>query len=162
MQLYDYHVWANEKVFEHLKKLPREIFRQEIQSVFPSVFNALVHIYRVDNTWLLVMSGRFDEIVPSIDRITEETNGKSVEELETKFILLSERYKAFFSTIDMEAVSSYTHPRFGTLNARYCDIVQHVVNHGTYHRGNITAMLRLLGHPGTPTDYVFYLYDLNA
>ncbi|MFC0332820.1 DinB family protein [Paenibacillus sepulcri] len=29
-----------------------------------------------------------------------------------------------------------------------------LVNHGTYHRGNITAILRQLGHPGTPTDYV--------
>ncbi|MEH7531611.1 DinB family protein, partial [Priestia megaterium] len=32
-------------------------------------------------------------------------------------------------------------------------------NHGTYHRGNITAMLRQLGHPGVMTDYVLYLYE---
>ncbi|ADG05297.1 DinB family protein [Kyrpidia tusciae] len=161
LQLYDYHVWANEKVFRHLKELPKEIVHKEIPSVFPSLFDALVHMYRVDNTWLLAMSGRLDEIVPSADRIAEETKGKGVGELQTMFIQLSERYKAFLGTVDLEAVSSYTHPRYGTLNARYGDIVQHVVNHGTYHRGNITAMLRQLGYAGTPTDYVFYLYDVK-
>ncbi|MEK3724277.1 DinB family protein [Paenibacillus sp. FSL H8-0034] len=44
------------------------------------------------------------------------------------------------------------------LNVPLVELVQHVVNHGTYHRGNITAMLRQLGHKGVPTDYIFYLY----
>lgn len=161
LQLYDYHLWANEKVFQRLKELPKEIFRKEIPSVFPSLFDVLVHMYRVDNTWLLAMSGRLDEIVPAAGRIAEETKGKGIEELETMFIQLSAQYRAFLGTVDMEAVSSFTHPRFGTLNARYGDIVQHVVNHGTYHRGNITAMLRQLGYPGAPTDYVFYLYEVK-
>ncbi|WP_313897918.1 DinB family protein [Brevibacillus sp. FSL L8-0520] len=39
--------------------------------------------------------------------------------------------------------------------------MQHVVNHGTYHRGNIAAMLRQQGYAGVPTDYVFYLYELS-
>ncbi|WP_379865959.1 DinB family protein [Laceyella putida] len=38
------------------------------------------------------------------------------------------------------------------------ELVQHVVNHGTYHRGNITAMLRQLDNKGTFTDFIFYLY----
>ena len=51
------------------------------------------------------------------------------------------------------------HPKLGTLESTYADIILHVVNHGTYHRGNVTAMLRQLGHPGVPTDYVYYLYE---
>ncbi len=162
LQLYDYHVWANERVFNHLEDLPRDIVRKEVQSVFSSLFDVLVHLYRVDNVWLLAMSGKFDEIAPTVGRIMEETRDIGLEELESMFNRLYERYRAFFGTIDMEAVTSYDHPHYGTLNARYCDIVQHVVNHGTYHRGNITAMLRQMGHPGAATDYVFYLYHLNS
>ena len=38
------------------------------------------------------------------------------------------------------------------------DMILHVVNHGTYHRGNITAMLRQMGYASVPTDYGIYLY----
>ncbi|MEY9869279.1 putative damage-inducible protein DinB [Peribacillus sp. B2I2] len=34
----------------------------------------------------------------------------------------------------------------------------HVVNHGTYHRGNITAMLRQMGYASISTDYGLYLF----
>jgi uncharacterized damage-inducible protein DinB len=37
-------------------------------------------------------------------------------------------------------------------------MILHVVNHGTYHRGNITAMLRQMGYASVPTDYGIYLY----
>ena len=51
------------------------------------------------------------------------------------------------------------HPKLGTLESTYADTILHVVNHGTYHRGNVTAMLRQLGHSGVPTDYMYYLYE---
>lgn len=37
LELYDYHVWANKKFFERLKELPKDIYDQEIQSVFSSI-----------------------------------------------------------------------------------------------------------------------------
>ncbi|UFJ42599.1 hypothetical protein LOK74_08945 [Brevibacillus humidisoli] len=43
----------------------------------------------------------------------------------------------------------------------YSEVVQHVVNHGTYHCGNLTAMLRQMGYAGVPTDCEFFLFDQN-
>ncbi|MFM1654158.1 DinB family protein [Brevibacillus sp. B_LB10_24] len=163
LELYDYHLWANQKVFQHLKELPQEVLHQEIQSVFPTLFAALVHIYRVENVWLLGMSSAsYEEIVAVNNRITEETEGKSLEEIEQLFAGIADRYQSFFADKDLDAVKAYPHPQFGTLMASYADIIQHLVNHGTYHRGNITAMLRQLGYAGVPTDYVFYLYERNS
>jgi uncharacterized damage-inducible protein DinB len=162
LQQYDYHIWANAKVCNHLKGLPQGVVEQEIQSVFPSIYQALVHIYKIDIVWLSTMSGDSFEVVrDKVTRLTEETQGKSVEELETLYAALAERFKAFFNEQDMDVVASYPHPQYGILRASYADIVQHIVNHGTYHRGNITAMLRQLGYKGVPTDYAFYLYTLN-
>ncbi|MEJ8545794.1 DinB family protein [Brevibacillus borstelensis] len=162
-QLYEYHVWANERIFQHLKELPQEAYRQEIQSVFPSVFSALVHIYTVDHVWLYAMASEsFEKIREAVGRIPEETEGKSVEELEQLFRAVSDKYRQFLDSLpDLNAVNAYRHPQYGTLEARHSDILQHVVNHGTYHRGNIAAMLRQQGYPGAPTDYVFYLYELS-
>ncbi|MEC2456617.1 DinB family protein, partial [Bacillus cereus] len=44
------------------------------------------------------------------------------------------------------------------LETSILELVQHVVNHGTYHRGNITAMIRQLGHSSTMMDFVLYLH----
>ncbi len=45
------------------------------------------------------------------------------------------------------------------MNFISCGILNHVVNHGTYHRGNVTAMLRQQGYAGVATDYLFFLMD---
>lgn len=56
-QQYDYHVWANGKVFAGLKALPEELSFEQIQSIFPSVADALNHIYMMDEMWLVIMKG---------------------------------------------------------------------------------------------------------
>ncbi|WP_282937938.1 DinB family protein [Paenibacillus sp. RC67] len=162
IQLYQYHVWANEKVFNHLKELPRETYDAVVQSVFPSISEALIHIYRIDTMWLGAMSGEsYEKMVAGIQRVLEETKGIGLENLQTLYQQAAEQFEAFFANEDMDAVKPYPHPQYGTLNASYADIVQHLVNHGTYHRGNITAMLRQQGQRGIPTDYAFYLYEIR-
>lgn len=57
LQLYGYHQWANNRFFDHLEELPDEVYEKEIQSVFSSIAEVIVHIYRTDGMWLSVMSG---------------------------------------------------------------------------------------------------------
>ncbi|MGP4106795.1 DinB family protein [Virgibacillus sp. L01] len=164
LQLYDYHVWANNKFFGRLKELPEEIYSQEIQSVFPSIAETLSHIYITDTIWIGAMhEGNFDQIQSSVVKAAEATKGKNLEELEVMFTELSERYKEFLnSEDDLDRPMAPEHPHFGQLETQLSDLVQHVVNHGTYHRGNLAAMIRQLGHPSVPTDYIHFLYEKNA
>lgn len=164
LQLYDYHVWANQRVFEHLKELPKDIYHKEIQSVFSSISEVVAHIYATDTIWLWVMSGdSFDEIAKLRTQLKESTKGKGIDEMQRMFFNLSERYKAFFDRQEnLDQSISPEHPAFGRLETNFFELVQHVVNHGTYHRGNITAMLRQLGYSGVMTDYVVYLYAMNT
>ncbi|MGM7721675.1 DinB family protein [Metabacillus sp. Hm71] len=163
LQLYDYHVWANQRIFEYLKELPQDIYRKEIQSVFSSISEVLVHIYIADTIWLNVMSGiSFDKAELRV-QLREKTKGKSIEEMETMYFNLSEQFAEFFDRQgNLDQATFYEHPHFGRLETNFFELVQHVVNHGTYHRGNITAMLRQLGYPGVMTDYVVYLYAMNT
>nr|WP_239497935.1 DinB family protein [Bacillus velezensis] len=48
LKLYDYHLWANQQIFTRLKELPEDVYRKEIQSVFPSIAGVLTHVYTVD------------------------------------------------------------------------------------------------------------------
>ncbi|MEH7475762.1 DinB family protein [Priestia megaterium] len=161
LELYDYHVWANQKIFDRLKELSEDIYEKEIQSVFPSISKVMAHIYVADNIWLDFMSGgKFDEVYTLADQLREQMETKRIEEVETMFFDLSDQYKTFLDRQEDMEKAIVLETRFaGRLETRLSDLVQHVVNHGTYHRGNITAMLRQLGHPGVMTDYVLYLYE---
>ena len=71
---------------------------------------------------------------------------------------MANQYKDFLITIqDVNAVFVIENPYAGALETSILELV-HVVNHGTYHRGNITAMIRQLGHSSTMMDFVLYLH----
>ncbi|NEW07248.1 damage-inducible protein DinB [Paenibacillus sp. SYP-B3998] len=161
---YEYHVWANTRVFQHLSKLPQGVLLQEISNVFPTIYEGLVHIFRVDTVWLAAMNNfTYEQTKTLLGEINEKTTGKNLEQLEAEYLNLAEQYRNFLSSdADMKIVKEYPHPMHGVLRASTEELVQHVVNHGTYHRGNLTSMLRQLGHAGEPSDYVLYLYEING
>lgn len=166
LQQFDYHVWANQKVCEYLQELSEEVYRKEIVSVFPTIYDAMVHIYVIDRGWLSFFTAGgvtdmsveyLERLKVSIDSMVAETKGKRIEELGQMMNELAGRFRIF---IEQHEDIQAEYPS-GAYKARFMDYIQHIVNHGTYHRGNVTAMLRQLEHPGTPTDYGFYLYTLK-
>ncbi|WP_028545703.1 DinB family protein [Paenibacillus taiwanensis] len=163
-KLYRYHVWANEKLIKHLKAIPDTIWTEQVQSVFPSIRETLLHIYSVDHVWLLTISNdtiNIDEMIIEVGRLRTEAQAWDIEQLEAQFHTLAGRYTDFMEQqADLDEAKQISHPHYGTLDTSYSDLIQHVVNHGTYHRGNVTAMLRQLGQAGTSTDYILYLYEL--
>ncbi|MGF7533775.1 DinB family protein [Bacillus mexicanus] len=161
-QLYDYHTWANERMFNHIENLPEETVYQEVESVFSSVSNVLLHMCRADYFWLNVLSGAaYQEIIDGAGKF--ESANSNMEAIKQQASKLQSQYLDFFSRhTDLEQTFSMQHPKLGTMELTFTDIIFHIVNHGTYHRGNVTAMLRQLGYTGVPTDYVFYLYEKKA
>ena len=161
LQQYNYHQWANKRFFEHLQSLPDVVYNQEIQSIFSSISEVIIHIYRVDAMWLSVMSGDpFKETMAKIKQIKERSTNKGLDQMQTLYTELADKYRHFIDGVDdLNAVITVEHPQYGALETSISQLVQHVVNHGTYHRGNITAMLRQQGYAGVPTDYVHYLYE---
>ncbi|PEE41418.1 DinB family protein [Bacillus pseudomycoides] len=158
---FDYHVWANKRIFERLKELPKDVYNQEVQSVFPSIAKALAHIYMVDCVWLNVLIGKsMAEAIQIGEQLQEQVETKTMNELERMFFDIAQQYKVFLGEQkDIDKVIVINNPYAGGLETSVSELVQHVVNHGTYHRGNITAMLRQLGHSATMTDFVLYLHS---
>jgi uncharacterized damage-inducible protein DinB len=161
IEMYDYHVWANKTMFNRLKEIPQDIYVKEIQSVFTSISKAMPHIYMTDHCWLDILSGKsMNEAMAFANQLKEKTETKTIEELETMYFELSERYKAFFNQQeDMEKVIVLDNPYAGIRETSFSEIVLQVVNHATYHRGNITAMLRQMGHASVMTEYALFWYS---
>ncbi|MFB9276653.1 DinB family protein [Cohnella cellulosilytica] len=160
-QLYEYHVWANDRLFDHLEQLPEEAFHKEVTSVFPSVSQTLAHLYLFDQLYRSVLAEIPNaDIFPKLPIWTEEAQGQSVDGMRQLFAGVAEQFRHLLAhTPDPDKAMTIEHPKYGSLDTHFSEILRHVVNHGTYHRGNVTAMLRQQGYAGVPTDYMFYLLE---
>src|SRR5690606_17376604 len=161
LQRYRYNTWANNRILNHLKSLPDQVYNKEIDSVFSSIHEVIVHIYKVDGMWLSVMSGdNFDQTMEAINHLDQKSKGTSLHEMIALYEEVAHNYLACIRSLkDPEQQITIYHPSYGEMTTEGRQLVAHVVSHGTYHRGNITAMLRQQGYPGIPTDYIFYLYE---
>ncbi len=160
---YKYHQWANNRILERLKELPGELYSQSMKSVFSSIQEVIIHIYQTDGMWLSVMSGDdFSQTMEIINKQKEKSAGQSLEQMNRLYLEMNQSYETFLHEHDdLDKTLKIHHPKYGELETSVTEMVKHVVNHGTYHRGNIAAMIRQQGHPGVSTDYIFYLYDIT-
>jgi uncharacterized damage-inducible protein DinB len=160
VDMYDFHIWANQTMLQRLKEIPEDICRKEIPSVFPSISKVMPHIYMTDCIWLDVLLGKsLGEALADHNQQKEWIESKSLEELDAMFVESSKRFHAFFNQQEsMEKTLVLDNPYAGIRETSYSEIVLQVVNHGTYHRGNITAMLRQLGYPSVMTEYALFWY----
>ncbi|MFM1654683.1 DinB family protein [Brevibacillus sp. B_LB10_24] len=159
--MYDYHVWANKRMFARLKELPPAVYKQEVQSIFSSIAKAMAHIYMVDDNWLQVLSGTsMREALAFWQQHQDEAEAKTIEELEAMYSDLADRYRAFFrQQADLEKAIVLDNPYAWIRDTRLSEIIMQVVNHGTYHRGNVSAMLRQMGHASVMTEYALFWYQ---
>jgi len=157
LTMYDYHVWANQTLFNRLKELSDDVFHQEMKSVFPSISKVVSHMYIVDQLWFQIISGKD---MPEALEVEKETGeGKGIEEMDRLFNELAKKCKTFLSQQEDFEKSRVLHiPWEGKTEASLAEMVFHLVTHATYHRGNITAMLRQVGHASVTTDYTRYWY----
>jgi uncharacterized damage-inducible protein DinB len=158
-QLYGYHVWANDRLFAHLEQLPKEAFLGEVTSVFPSVAQTFGHMYKFEQLFMHVLAKVPNEdIFPKLSVWEGEARVSTVDEMRRLFAGVAESFRDLLKrTPDPDKAMTIEHPQYGSLDTHFSEILRHVVNHGTYHRGNIAAMLRQQGYAGVPTDYMFYL-----
>ncbi|MCM3629694.1 DinB family protein [Paenibacillus glycanilyticus] len=159
-EMFNYHAWANQTILGRIKELPTAVLHQEVKSSFPTIAHGLNHIYAVDKMWYLVLTGAdmgeaLQECIPLNGRVLE-----TADEYVHLFAELAEQFGEWLShTPDLERTITLNNPYAGIRETRLSEIVLHVANHGSYHRGNVSTMLRQLGHASTMNDYAFFWYQ---
>lgn len=163
VEMYNYHTWANQTILNRINELPSSVLSQEVNSSFPTIAHALSHIYTVDKMWYMILTGTdMREALPACIPLNEKILN-SVEEYAEIYAKLSEQYRETFrSQADLEQTILLDNPFAGIRQIRLSEIVLHVVNHGTYHRGNLSTMLRQLGHASAMHDYALFWYQKPA
>ncbi len=141
--LADYNVWANEIVHSWLDALSDEQWTQNIVSSFSSLAKTALHTAGGETLWLDILN-KVNEPVPLIDIMKGEKK-----EVQDAWKKSSAGLKLFIENFDehkLKDVLKYKRVADGKFyELEYFQIFAHVVNHSTYHRGQIVTMLRQVG-----------------
>jgi uncharacterized damage-inducible protein DinB len=157
--LYEYNSWANHRTLEVCSALSDEQFTRDLHSSFPSVRDTLVHLCFVEWIWLERWHGRSPASFPSAaDYPNLGSLRRRWEEIERDLT----DYIASLQPEDLTRVIHHKTMKGDAQSAPHWQMLQHVVNHQTYHRGQITTMLRQLGAKAISTDMIFFYRDRAA
>jgi len=147
-----YSRWASRKLVDAAGELSPENRTRPMGVSHESLQKTLGHIYAADQVWY---SRTVDSSVPLPalgQEYTMETLTGDWSELQKKW----EAWSDSLSDGDLERIAAYK-LRDGTSGqAAVWQVVMHVVNHGTLHRGQVVAMMRQLGAKPPATDLIFY------
>ena len=153
--LLDYHYWARDRVFEALESLTPEQFSRPIESSFPSIRETLVHLYGADWIW----RSRWDGISPR--GLPDAAGFPDLDSIRAAWQIEEQRVRATLDRLGEDGILKPIEYRgfSGPPQAQpFWQMVQHLVNHGSYHRGQLTTMLRQVGAkpPKDPGLMAFY------
>lgn len=149
LTLYTYNAWANERVFDAVEPLASEQFLRDLGNSFPSVRDTVAHILGAEWIWLRRWLGDSPTALPSA------ANHPTVASLRDRFATIERERRPFLGGLTDARLAEPLHYRdiAGKPSALVLvQSLQHVVNHGTYHRGQVITLLRQLGAKPVSTD----------
>ena len=154
-----FNTWANTQTANVLKEVNDEIYFRENKSSFPSISKTILHMHGAQVVWLKRLQG-------------ESLSGFPVAEFEKdkfatldRFIQSSRELEEFVASRDEDFLNSeyaYKNLKGDPFTDPVMDTLFHVVNHSTYHRGQVITMLREAGVTQVvSTDLIHYLRSLK-
>ena len=152
--LYAFNSWANRRLLESLQTLSHEEFARDLGSSHGGIHGTLIHAMGAEDIWLRRWKGES----PSRFYGTAEfpTLGAVAGHWGAVDTALLEFSRWLRADADIEAVTAYKDLKGNAYSQPLWQLMQHVVNHSTYHRGQIVTMQRQLGFAPTGTDLVTY------
>lgn len=152
-RLYDFNSWANHRILDACGALTDEQFTRDLGSSYRSVRDTLVHIQGGEHFWLERFRGGSPSAVPSIEPLPD------LAIVRERWVRVEHDLREFVDTRSAEDLERVLHYRTteGNPNSQpLWQMMQHLANHGSYHRGQVTTMLRQLGAAPAATDLVLY------
>jgi uncharacterized damage-inducible protein DinB len=140
--LLDYHYWARDRALDAASSLTPEQFTRDLGSSFRSVRDTLVHAYGAESAWYQRWQGTSPSSLPAADQFPD------VASLRNAWTALEGKMRAFLDTVSdagLDRVYEFKTLAGQSASGILWQMLQHVANHASYHRGQVTTMLRQLG-----------------
>jgi uncharacterized damage-inducible protein DinB len=152
----DYSGWANQRLMDAAAKLSHDELTRDFKTADKCVLDTLVHVYAADRIWLARVLG--EERATFID-----PEDRDLTLLQTEWPALQQRWKLWlrdFSDGDVSRTISYKDLKGRPYSQPVWQILLHLVNHGTHHRGQVSGFLRAMDQTPPPLDLIAYYRTL--
>ena len=148
-----YNHWANQTLTQWLKTLDTDLLAKETRSSFPSIDLTLQHMKNAQNFWL--------SIITETERPNEMIKINATDEVIHELLAGSQRMIETFTTYTEEELQQPVQSD-NMIQSRY-EFILHMINHNSYHRGQIVTMVRSFSVTGNipETDYEAFLWEMK-
>ncbi len=158
-ELFDYNYWARDRQLEACAALSGEQFVRPMGSSFSSVRDTLAHLVAVESIWLDRWLGRAptQADAQAVARAFAAETFPNLTVVRERWQAVEHNLRAYLAGLDEAALKqplTYTNLRGERWTYPLGEALFHVVNHQTYHRGQITTLLRQLGAAAPGIDYL--------
>jgi uncharacterized damage-inducible protein DinB len=156
VSLFAYNAWANRRVLEACRKLTPEQYAAEPVPGWSSVRSTVVHLAVVTDGWLAALAADSDQSAPPTEaELPALADAERL--LERAYRRLDELLPALTPERLATPVTLSRRGRRATLPP--WAVLRHVVNHSTYHRGQVASKLKRFGVEQPATDFVFWVIE---
>jgi uncharacterized damage-inducible protein DinB len=152
--LVDYHYWARDRMFEALALLTPEQATRDLGGSFKSIHDTVAHIYAAELIWYARWQGHSPSAL---------LTGQAFPDLESVRAGWAEqelKMRAYLDELGEGGVARVMEFRMFTgqpTSSPFWQMLQHLVNHASYHRGQVTTMLRQVGaQPAKSLDMIAF------
>lgn len=156
LRLFAFHHWAEDRMFDAFADVTVEQLNKPWGGSFGTGRGLLRHVVGAERLWVERFNGDSPKTLPDFPATHTgrefRAEWETVKSDERRFLsgLTRDRLAGDLSYVNMKG-EQWTYP--------FAEILVHVVNHGTYHRGQLTHLLRDLGRAAPSTDYLVFLQE---
>jgi uncharacterized damage-inducible protein DinB len=153
-QMAAYNSWANQKILEVILGLPEEKQKQELPSSFKSLYDTVLHMWNAESAWWQRM--KLQERIQAPSEYFKGSFAELCGSLGQQNYLWQDWVEQATEAA-LEHVFQYQNNKKEQFKQPIFQMLLHVFNHGTYHRGQLVNMLRQLGLEKLPqTDFIVW------
>jgi uncharacterized damage-inducible protein DinB len=141
-ELFAYNYWARDRQIEACAALSQEQFERAMGNSFSSVRDTLAHLVGVEWLWLERWQGRSPRALPAVEEFP------NLETIAERWRAVEQGVTEYIAGLDEDALArplTYRNMNGETWTYPLWRALLHLVNHQTYHRGQVTTLLRQLG-----------------
>ena len=155
----EYDRWANLQMLDAVSKTRPETLTLQIGSSFPSIHETLVHILWAEELWLQRWQSLSNVPFP------DPNNFPTLDALRRKLEEIHEQQIHYLKSLEhasADRVVGYVNFKGQRWEYSLRQMVQHLMVHSAYHRGQIATMLRQMGETPPMTDYLVFVDSKSA
>lgn len=156
--LFEFNFWANARTLQAVDSLPEELLYVDLKNSFGSIHGTLVHLCGAEDIWLQ----RFNGADPGV--FMKKDHFPTYASVKTKWEAVANGWKKYLTELNDDMLNKQL--VFHNLKGEHVSqlvwqSLQHLVNHSTYHRGQITTMVRQSGGKPIGTDLITFYREKN-